>query len=221
MKEILPGIYQITLTLSGFNPGSINVYLIRDNNKYTIVDTGWDSPPSVQALETQLAEQSICFTDIDRVVITHCHIDHLGMIGRFKQSHNAKIYLHEAEIPLIKVRFRDGDQFIPMTDKFLKSHGVPEEELTPPEVQIPNILHLAEPDILLKGGERIHIGEYDFTVIDTPGHTPGHISLFERGKKFLLSGDVLLPTIATNAALHIQHTQNPLQKYISSYLLFV
>jgi glyoxylase-like metal-dependent hydrolase (beta-lactamase superfamily II) len=105
-----------------------------------------------------------------------------------------------------------------MTDKFLNGHGVPQSELVPPEVQIPNILYITEPDTLLKGGETIQIGEYKLRVINTPGHTPGHISLYEPQKKFLICGDVLLPTIATNAALHIQHIQNPLQKYINSLL---
>jgi glyoxylase-like metal-dependent hydrolase (beta-lactamase superfamily II) len=218
MKEILPGIYQITLTLSGFNPSSINVYLIRDKDGYALIDTGWDSPPSVSCLQKQIAEKGVLFSDIKRVIITHCHIDHLGLIGRLKRSNNATIYLHENEIPLIKVRFRNGDQFIPMTDKFLREHGVPEPELVPPEAQIPNIMKLTEPDVLLRGDEVIRIGAYNFRVINTPGHTPGHISLYEPQNKFLISGDVLLPTIATNAALHIQNTQNPLQKHINSLL---
>ena len=53
-------------------------------------------------------------------------------------------------------------------------------------------------------------------VVNTPGHTAGHISLYEPTRKFLFSGDVLLPTIATNAALHVQHINNPLQQYLHS-----
>jgi glyoxylase-like metal-dependent hydrolase (beta-lactamase superfamily II) len=113
MKEILPGVYQITLTLSGFNPGSINIYLIRDNDGYALFDTGWDMPAAVASMEEQLASAGIRYTDIKRVFITHCHVDHLGMIGRLKRSHNAIIYLHEGETELIRLRFNDGDQFTP------------------------------------------------------------------------------------------------------------
>jgi len=219
MKEFLPGIYQITLTLSGFSPGSVNVYLIRDSSGYCLIDTGWDTPPSVKSLQEQLAELNVCFQDINRVIITHCHLDHLGMISRFKKSHRATIYLHEREMELIKVRFSNGDQFIPLTDRFLQKHGVPEYELTPPEIKIPEIINLTDPDILLKGGEEITIGDYRLKVLHTPGHTPGHISLYEEAKRFLFSGDVLLPTIATNAALHVQHFPNPLSRYLSSLRL--
>lgn len=218
MKEVLPGVYQMTLTLSGFNPGSINVYIIRDDEGYSIIDTGWDMPAAVESMKEQLAEAGIRYTDIRRVIVTHCHVDHLGMIGRFKKSHQAVIYMHENEIELTRLRFNDGDQYIPMTDQFLLTHGVPRSELTPPEFQIPAIPDLTDPDILLKGGEEIPIGQYCLRVINTPGHTAGHISLYEPRSKFIISGDVLLPTIATNAAFHVQHIQNPLQKYLNSIL---
>jgi glyoxylase-like metal-dependent hydrolase (beta-lactamase superfamily II) len=216
MKQILPGVYQMTLTLAGFNPDSINVYLVRSDDGYLLVDTGWDTPLAVKSMENQLAESKIQFTDIKRIFLTHGHVDHLGMAWRFKTSHNAQVYLHRDEIELIKIRFKDRDNFIPMTDQFLSFHGVPASELTPPDFQIPAVPKLIDPDILLKGGEGIACGEYNFTVINTPGHTPGHVSLFEPQKRFLISGDILLPTIATNAAFHVQHVSNPLKQYLNT-----
>jgi glyoxylase-like metal-dependent hydrolase (beta-lactamase superfamily II) len=119
---------------------------------------------------------------------------------------------------LIKQRFANGDNFLPMTDAFLKNHGFPESELVPPEIQlpIPDDMNLINPDVLLMGGEEIQAGQYTLKVINTPGHTPGHIILYEPDKKFVFSGDMLLPTIATNAAFHVAYIQNPLKKYIST-----
>jgi glyoxylase-like metal-dependent hydrolase (beta-lactamase superfamily II) len=218
MKEILPGIFQINLTLSGFPPGSVNMYLFRAEDGYLSIDTGWDSAPSVQSLQEQLSEIGACISDIKQVIITHCHIDHLGMVPRFKNTNNPKLYIHEKELELIKVRFSGGDNFLPLTDSFLKTHGFPESELLPPEIQLPVAegLSLIEPDVLLKGGEIIPAGQYNLKVINTPGHTPGHIVLYEPDKKFVISGDMLLPTIATNAAIHVQHIFNPLDKYLNS-----
>jgi glyoxylase-like metal-dependent hydrolase (beta-lactamase superfamily II) len=218
MKEILPGIFQINLTLSGFSPNSVNIYIIRLDDGYISIDTGWDSPPAVKSLEAQLAEIGAGLSDIKEIIITHCHIDHLGMIARLKKLNNAKIYIHEKELDLIKIRFSGGDNFLPLTDQFLKIHGVPDSELPPPEVQLPIPENLAatKPDVLLKGGEEILAGPYTLKVITTPGHTPGHIGLYEPSKKFFFSGDMLLPTIATNAAIHVQHIQNPLQQYLDT-----
>lgn len=210
----------MSLTLSGFNPGFVNTYLIKTDNGYTSIDTGWDSPESVESMEQQLAEIGACVSDITQVIVTHCHIDHFGMMAKYKRGQNTKIYIHANEMELINARFTDTDNFIPMTDSFLKSHGFPESELTPPEIQLPLNDNLSEvvPDVLLHGGEEIPVGRYTLRVVNTPGHTPGGIVLYEPDKKFLFSGDTLLPSIHTNAALHVQHIKFPLEKYLKSLL---
>ena len=208
----------MTLTLSGFNPGSVNTYLIETPEGLTSIDTGWDSPPSLESMQQQLAEIGAGLADIKQVILTHCHIDHMGLVVRLKQSYPVKLYLHEKELELIKIRFTGGDNFLPLTDKFLQGHGFPAAELTPPEVQLPIPLDLSSvrPDVLLHGDENIQVGQYVLKVVNTPGHTPGHIALYEPSRKFLFSGDMLLPTIATNAALHVQHIAYPLQQYLNS-----
>jgi glyoxylase-like metal-dependent hydrolase (beta-lactamase superfamily II) len=218
MKEVLPGIFQMTLTLSGFNPNSVNIYLIRTGNYFTIVDTGWEFPAAIKSMENQLAEIGARFTDIKQILITHFHIDHLGMMAKFKGSHDVKIYLPQNEIELLKIRYTGGDNYLPLTDKFLQNHGFPAAELTPPEFRlpIPENLVSTKIDVLLRGGEEIRAGEYVFKVVNTPGHTPGHVGYYEPSHKFIISGDMLLPTIATNAAFHVQHMRNPLQQYLSS-----
>jgi glyoxylase-like metal-dependent hydrolase (beta-lactamase superfamily II) len=217
MKEIFPGIYQLVLPLPGFNPDTMNMYLLRDTAGYTIIDTGWDTQVLLKSVQDQLAELDIPFSDIKRILITHCHRDHLGMIGRYKQENNARVYMHQNEIELIKIRFSQVDNYWPMTEHFLMmQHGMPASELAPTKVQLPAISFLPDPDVLLRGGEEIPVGDYILRVINTPGHTPGHCSYYEPQKKLLFSGDVLLPTIDTNAALHVQHIKNPIHQYLDS-----
>jgi len=132
MKEVLPGIYQMNLTLSGFSPGSVNIYLIKTPDGYTSIDTGWDSPVAVASMEEQLREFGACLADIKQIIVTHCHIDHLGMIVRFKRSFHTRLYLPQNELELMKIRFTGGDNLLPMTYKFLQSHGFPAAELPPP-----------------------------------------------------------------------------------------
>jgi glyoxylase-like metal-dependent hydrolase (beta-lactamase superfamily II) len=218
MKQVMPGVYRMNLPLSGFNPDSVNIYLIETPAGFTCIDTGWDSEPAFQSMEEQIAEIGATISDIKEVILTHCHIDHMGMIIRFKKSFPVKLYLHEKERDLIKIRFTGGDNFLPMTDKYLQTHGFPAAELTPPEFQlpIPPDLSSVKADVILYGGESIQAGRYTLSVINTPGHTPGHIALYEPAGKFLFSGDMLLPTIATNAAFHVQLIANPLQLYLES-----
>jgi glyoxylase-like metal-dependent hydrolase (beta-lactamase superfamily II) len=218
MKEVLPGIYLMTLTLSGFNPDSVNTYIIKTPDGLVSIDTGWDSPPAVQSMQEQLAEIGATTADIHQVIATHCHIDHMGLVPRLKRENNIQFYMHEKEIDLIKIRFTEVDNFIPMTNEFLQTHGVPVEELTPPEfiLPIPPDLYKVRPDVLLHGGEEIPVGQYTLKVINIPGHTLGHIGLYEPDHKFIFSGDFILPTISTNAAMHVQHIPFPLQQYLES-----
>jgi glyoxylase-like metal-dependent hydrolase (beta-lactamase superfamily II) len=216
MKEILPDIYQISLSLPASTPDSVNIYLLRDRGRYTLIDTGCDTPEGLDSLEMQLSEIGARLAEIKRVIITHCHGDHLGLIGWFKKTNDATIYYHRKEIDLIKVRYPKDNSFWPIMDVFLQSHGVPECDLMPKEIPMPQPGELVPPDIILEGDEEIPVGDYTLKVINTPGHTPGHISLYSPEKRFLVSGDVLLPTIITNAATHIQHMVNPLFQYQNS-----
>jgi glyoxylase-like metal-dependent hydrolase (beta-lactamase superfamily II) len=218
MKEIYPGLYQVPLTLSGFDPGSVNMYLIQTSAGLTAIDTGWDMPEAVQSLNTQLAEIGASMADIREVILTHFHVDHMGMVPRLKKNQGPKVYLHAKELEIMHIRYTGADNFLPLTNQFLQTHGFPVEELTPPEFQLPlpDQMDTIVPDVLLQGGEELAVGNYHLKVINTPGHTPGHVAFLEPERKFLISGDMLLPTIATNAAFHVQHIRYPLQKYLSS-----
>ena len=72
------------------------------------------------------------------------------------------------------------------------------------------------PDRVLYGGETISTGTYDLDVIWTPGHSPGHICLYEPLNQLLFSGDHILPSTTPNVSYHIQSGDNPLGDYISA-----
>jgi glyoxylase-like metal-dependent hydrolase (beta-lactamase superfamily II) len=218
MNEIFPGIFLITLTLQGFAPNSVNVYLLRDTTGYAIIDTGWDVPASLESLRGQLTEGGIPLSDIKKVILTHCHSDHMGLAGRLKKDNRAAVYLHRLDMELIGIRYTASDDYWAKTELYIQSHGVPLSVLRPPDFKIPNPSPLTPPDFLLEGNEEITIGEFLLRVVNTPGHTPGHISLYEPLKKLLFSGDTLLPTIATNAATHVQYMVNPIQQYLDSLI---
>ncbi len=215
MQELAPGIFLLTITLKDIAPYSVNCYLVQDKEGFAIIDSGWDIPAAVESLEAQLAEAGAKFSDVMKVILTHAHSDHLGMMRRLKELNNATVYMHRNERDFIKMRYTRANDYWPNTDRFLKTNGMPDTDLAPFNTDSANP-RLTEPDIWLEGGETITIGEYALKVINTPGHTPGHIALFESRHKLLFSGDVLLPTVVTNAAGHIQHMELPLRKYLDS-----
>lgn len=99
------------------------------------------------------------------IVLTHCHYDHIGAVNEVKKKTNAKVLLSEKE--------KENYMSESVT---LKSYFGDDTELL-------------EPDILLKEGESVKSGEYEFMVIETPGHTSGGMCLF--GEGVLFSGDTL------------------------------
>jgi len=221
MMEIIQGIYQLQLPTSDFPTEHVNAYLIQGSNKCLLIDTGWDTKEVLASLKKHLDEIDISFKDIAQIVLTHSHTDHAGLAGRLRRLSSAQIYLHKLEIDLIKSRFvcadnACGDTFFQEIDRLLHTHGVPASELTEPGTLLPDVSLPPSPDITLQGGETISIEPFNLQVLWTPGHSPGHISLYEPTQKILFSGDLILPTIASNVGLHLQHSINPLDDYLNS-----
>jgi glyoxylase-like metal-dependent hydrolase (beta-lactamase superfamily II) len=100
------------------------------------------------------------------VLNTHAHWDHIGGNAVFIQETGAQLALHEADLPLLR---RKGGADV---------WGIP---LRPSP----------EPDRLLVPGQVIEVGSLRFEVLFTPGHTPGHISLYEAHNGVVFDGDVL------------------------------
>src|SRR5207237_1481409 len=78
---------------------------------------------------------------------------------------------------------------------------------------------LPSPDRTMDGGEEVPCGRFDSRVIWTPGHSAGHICLFDAVHKVLLSGDHVLPRITPSVGLHVRAASNPLPDYLDSLRL--
>ena len=219
--EIVPGIHQLKLPVPvpSAQLADVNAYLIEGEKAWLLVDTGWNTRQTFAALEKQLTEIGVGFEDITHIIITHFHPDHYGLAGKLKELSKAKIALHQVERDFIYSRYISMDSLLAETADLLHLHGVPQEEL--PRLQgasleVVKYVSPISPEITLHGGERIPHGGFNFEVVWTPGHSPGHVCLYEPKQKVLLSGDHLLPTIFPNVGLHPQSGENPLGDYLHS-----
>lgn len=221
MTEVIPGIYQLQLPLPAKDIllGYVNVYLVQGNSGYLLIDTGWNTEEAFISLNKQLAGIGISLEDIAQIVVTHIHPDHYGLAGRLNHLSHIKLYLHELEKGLIKSRYQDMDNLLQQMGRRLHTNGVPPDELPilqTASVGMAKFVAPTLPDIALRGGETISTGSFSFKVLWMPGHSPGHICLYEPAKKVLISGDHILPTITPNIGLHPQSGDNPLGNYINS-----
>lgn len=218
MTEVTPGIYQLQLLLPNIYLEHINTYLVRGDNECLLVDTGWDMEEVFDSLKKQLDEIGVSFKDISRIVTTHVHPDHYSLAGRLKQLSNARLAMHLLERDVIELRYVNTDNLRQQIGLWFQINGVPASEL--PQLQgSVGLIKLAEPalpDVILRGGETISISPFNFEVLWTPGHAPGHICLYESAKKVLISGDHLLPTISPHIGLSPYSSRNPMDDYVNS-----
>jgi glyoxylase-like metal-dependent hydrolase (beta-lactamase superfamily II) len=219
MIEVTPGIYRMPLPLPVPDLSHINSYLVKGDDGYLLIDTGWNTAESFDSLKEQLDEIGVEGKEISRIVVTHVHPDHYGLAGKLKDLFGATLYFHHQEKDFIETRYVHMEELIQELDQWLQRNGVPSErlgELTQASLPMLKFVTPTLPDTTLYGGETITIGDFSFEVMPTPGHAPGHICLYEPARKILFSGDHILPTITPHVGLHPQSGSNPLGDYLDS-----
>ena len=219
MTEIRTGIYQLRLPIPNNPLGYTNTYLLQGDGEFLLIDTGVNTEEALQSLKNQLDEIGIEVKDISQIIVTHGHGDHYGLAGRLRQLSQAKIMLHYLDENLINSRELNIDEFLRQSEQWLHINGMPANELTIPQAAFIGMRGASTPtlpDITLRGGETISIGIFNLQVLWTPGHSPGHVCLYEPDQKIFFSGDHVLPVITPNISLQPQSNNNPLGDFINS-----
>jgi glyoxylase-like metal-dependent hydrolase (beta-lactamase superfamily II) len=221
MIEVFPGIRWLKLPITMPDAGitHINTYLIDDKKGFTIVDPGWNTDEAFSTLHNALIKSGHDFQSIKQIIITHVHPDHYGMSGRVRELSGATIAMHHIEKDFIEPRYVKMEPLLYQTDRLLVANGVPEgemEELRDASLDVLNFVVPAQPDTILHNGDTVTAGVFKFKVIWTPGHSSGHICLYDADKKLLISGDHILPRITPNVSVNPQSIENPLGRYLQS-----
>jgi glyoxylase-like metal-dependent hydrolase (beta-lactamase superfamily II) len=216
--KVAPGIYQLKVPIPDSPLGHLNCYLIEGKDGWLMLDTGWYTPDAFNALETGLRDLGLVVTDIATMVVTHIHPDHFGLAGKIKHlSPRTELLTHCWESHLIESRYVKFSDLLEKMGAMLQRHGVPPlnlpalESASMPALQFVTVTF---PDRVLYGGEIISTGIYDLEVIWTPGHSPGHVCLYEPQNQLLFSGDHILPSTTPNVSYHVQSGDNPLGDYL-------
>jgi glyoxylase-like metal-dependent hydrolase (beta-lactamase superfamily II) len=194
-----------------------NVYMIEGPEGNVLIDTGGNTTDAYNSLGAGLKEYGFTVKDIKQIVITHAHPDHTGLAAKIAAFSGASIYINQAEAEDLRSRYEKYDEMIAESLKVLKSSGVPPAEalqlnhMLPREFMMP-----VNATSYLKEGDKIEFDPFEFTVIETPGHSTCHICLYEPRKKFLFSGDTVLPEITPNIGYAPQFDRDMLGEFIKS-----
>ena len=162
---------------------AVNAFLV-EGEKPVLIDSGYEE--SVGQLSTKLEEIGFKLNEISMIINTHEHIDHFGGNAIVKERAGSRIAAHEIAIPLIE----DMKNQLPPEDKLKEMPDVIAEHARM-RSSIYEKTKTAKVDIKLKDGDAVRVDESSLQVLHTPGHTPGHICLYERGSGTLFAGDMI------------------------------
>jgi glyoxylase-like metal-dependent hydrolase (beta-lactamase superfamily II) len=217
--ELAPGLWRLILPMPRHFLRAVNLYLLRDADGYVLIDCGLPIAEAWQALMEQLDALGVPASGIHTIIATHGHPDHCGLAARLREHCDAQVWLHARDWQFVQQRFIDADAYRGVWREWLEQHGMPGAEAEAASAGpglIGQQMGLETPDRLLEGGEELAVGPYRLRILWTPGHTPGHVCLYEPTRHFLLSGDHILPRVNPNVSLNPETGTNPLPGYLAS-----
>ena len=182
--------------------GPVNAYLI-DAEPVTLVDAGINMPVAQNALLLGLEQAGVFPESIERILITHAHPDHYGLVGFLQERSGATVYFPKREIARVRDR-----QMLFEVGRLLMEAGMPLELLFKMDQQRkqgpkPGIDH--DVVVPIDEGDRFEFssadGSFELITLHMPGHTGGHVVFHDPASGVLFAGDQLLPEVSPNPLL--------------------
>lgn len=214
LSEIAEGVFELRLPIP-FEDGLVNVFLFVDGKEVDLLDCGMNSDDSLEAISRAL--EHLGSGRLRRLVVSHIHPDHYGAAGTLAGPGKADLYMHRLEVPLVHPRYVELEQLVEEVRRYLLVNGVPAAEaevLSNSQRALSQVVKPTEPAVQLEGAELIEMGTRHVRVEWTPGHSPGHICLYDGRERLLFAGDHILPDLSPNIGLHPQSTPDPLHEYL-------
>lgn len=183
-----------------FPVGPVNVYLV-EGKPLTLVDTGPRYEPARQALHEGLAALGYTPADLEVIVITHPHSDHCGLAAELAAASGARVLTHPLNVSQLADYAADRTRRLAFYAALMAEAGMPWELVAQIDSTRRGYGRFAEavaPDGVLEEGDVLTLGDEEWRVLHTPGHTSGLICLYQPERRLLLSSDHLLRDISSN-----------------------
>lgn len=210
--QITENVFTIDVKLPNSPLRNLNAYLIKGKDRNLLIDTGYRREECRDDLLTGLRELGVRLEETD-IFATHMHADHTGLIGDILAP-DCRAFMSKRDIQTSKSL--SGQEYFDNTYRRMKNGGFPEAEITSSP-----FIRLESTDLHFDGytpineGDLLEYGGYRLRAISTPGHTPGHMCLYDSSRKLLFLGDHVLFDITPNIT-NWDDFNDPLGTYIKS-----
>ncbi len=193
------GIHRLAVP-TPFAVGRVNCYLIEDE-PLTLIDTGPNSGKSLDELEQALASHGRTIEELELIVLTHQHMDHIGLLEILARRSGAEVAALEMLAPYL-AGFRENviadDDY---AQAIMRRHGIPSDLATVlGAVGVAFRAFGSRGDVTrpLRDGEELALRDRTLRVLHRPGHSPSDTIFWDEERQILIAGDHLLAHISSN-----------------------
>ncbi len=198
----------------------INVYLLRNERGWTIVDTGLNTERCRELWELIVAER-LGGAPLTQLVCTHMHYDHAGLARWLCERFDIPLHMTHGEYFMMRAFSEPWpDPLTPTLQTFYTRAGMPDdrvERISQAMRSDPFRPPHPESFVRMRDGDVLTIGARRWRVVIGEGHSPEHACLYDADAKIMLAGDQLLPRISSNVLVGpVEPEANPLQLWLDS-----
>lgn len=219
--EVAEAVYRIPLPLPNDGLRAVNVYLILGDDELVCIDSGWALPESRKLFVESLASLGFGLADIGRFLVTHLHRDHYTQAITIRHDFSTQVSLGRNEEPALQaILDPDRQKLARSTLRQLRLLGADAlaAELRSQSTDrndTPGFEWEAPDDWLDDGKIELRSGR-TLNVVETPGHTRGHVVFQDESARLLFAGDHVLPTITPSIGFEPVLSPNPLGDFLAS-----
>jgi len=193
IEQVYPDIFKIQIPLPNNPLKATNAYLVKGGERNLLIDTGFNRSECREAMDQAIEELGISMENTD-IFITHIHGDHSGLAGYLSRPTNT-VYSGRYCAQSLQGYAEEGlkDFF----DDLISQSGLPHISITahPGYTYASDIVDSVT---IVQDGDILQVGEFSFQCIETSGHAPDHVCLYDAERKILFSGDHILGKITPN-----------------------
>jgi glyoxylase-like metal-dependent hydrolase (beta-lactamase superfamily II) len=218
VEQVLDGVFRIPLPLPNDGLRAVNVYAISDGDGLVLIDAGWALEESQRQLERSLDEIEFKIGDIREFLVTHMHRDHYDGALAMRALLGTGVRIGLGEKPSIE----DGYGNSSMRERIRRTGAAELIAQEPPDRDLKHtgIFKIEPPDSYLTPGV-LSLHSRELEVVETPGHTQGHVVFHDHAAVALFAGDHVLPRITPSIGLEPKAGSLPLQNYLDSLRLML
>ena len=216
-ERVIPGLWRLRLALPFPGVPHCNAWAIEAADGLVLVDTGMHEPGSMVELERALAQVGLSVDQVRLLVCTHAHVDHWGQAATIRDRTGCEFWMHPSHAHGTQT-VTDPDVALARRLEIARQSGVPESTLGRIAERLRDmpsgIARVIEPDRPLVPGAELETSLGTWSVIETPGHAPSHVCLFQAERRLLISGDHVLGRIS----LYFDYgwTPDPIGEFLDS-----